>query len=270
MRLTPVRLIAHALVLDADTPPPRPAWMTAAASRRLDPLARLACAAVDPLIVAHGPFAEDTAVVFATAYGSVQSTLRFANDLAAYGDAGGSPSAFTASVHNAAAGNLGELLGLHGQVATISHGSLSALAALRWALLLLAGGRATRALVVACDHHNAWTQQVVTELTGSPWLIAGGAMALLLEAGSGAGRELRLGEHPAPVALDAGAPRAVDERWLARMANGQERHRAADQHARWWPTATLAGLSTDDLRAAQARASDGGERLSLWLGPQLG
>lgn len=260
------------MVLGDTAPSPRPAWVPASRARRCDPLTLLACAAVDRLmeglIDAHQPLHADAALVVGTAYGSVTSTLRFCDDQQAFGDGGGSPSAFTASVHNATAGTIGEWLGLHGPTSTISHGALSALAALRWGMLLLASGRAPEVLVIAADHHCPFTTQVIGDVTHHQWPIQGGAVALRLST-TGLGREIRLGEFPAPLAIDAGAPHAADERWLASSAHAhhQQRSTAPVVCGGWWPTAALAAAPWTDARALQFRAIDHAERMSLWLGP---
>ena len=255
-----------------DVPTPRPSWVPAGRARRCDPLTLLASAAVEGLIRGQPPVDADAALVVGTAYGSVTSTLRFCDDQRAFGDGGGSPTAFTASVHNATAGTLGEWLGLHGPTSTISHGPLSALAAVRWGMLLLMSGRAPEVLVIAADHHCPFTTRIIGDFTAHQWPIHGGAVALrmsLRRAQEGPGREVRLGEHDASLAIDAGAPHAADERWLAASARSRNQHRCSAPTVcrAWWPTATLAAAPWEDPRAFQFRAVDHAERITLWMGP---
>ena len=242
------------------------AWVPAAQRRRLDPLARAATAAVEQLGVPR--FAADTALVVSTSYGAVESTHRFALSMATYGDRGSSPTPFTASVHNSCAGALGEMLGLHGPCTTLSQGGTGTLAALRWALLVLGAGRAPAVLAVIGDRHNAWSRRIVSELAFCPWPIGDGVAALLIERGTGPGRELRWGAHPAPLHLDGGAFTANDEALLTAAAGTARRERAADRIGAWWPCCLAAALPTrwDQPGAIQLREAEGGQMLAAWLG----
>jgi hypothetical protein len=261
---------------------PWPSWVPESQRRRLDPLTRTACALIADLRTQPGTeLPADTGVAVATSYGSVHSTLRFAESLAAHGDGGASPSPFTTSVHNACAATLGECLGVRGPTTTISHGGLSSLAALRWAALMLQAGRAPRLLVVAGDRHNPWTQAVVTDLSASPWPIGDGVTALLLaarpaEAPAPSGsRTLRLGGAGLPpldgdraaLAVDGGALEADDRAQLAAAAGGRERCIVPDRLGAWWPCCLLCGVPWQADRALLLHEVEAGAMQEIWLGP---
>ena len=246
--------------------PAWPAWVSSGYRRRIDPLTRIACAAVDGVHMA-GALADETALVVSTAYGSIESTWRFATSIAAFGDTGASPTPFTAAVHNSCSGSLGELLGLHGPCTTLSQGGHATIAALRWADLQLAAQRAPAVLIVIADHFNTWSRSVISTLSGSPWPLGDSAVALLAEPGDGAGRTLRWGEHPYDLAIDAGAPHPDDE---ALLAAAPRRRCSADIIGTWSPGSTLAGVTNDLWRnaaALQIRECEDGIMHTAWLGP---
>ncbi len=245
-----------------------PSWVPAPQRRRQDPLTRLACAVVERLLAQGPALVPLTAVVVATSYGAVESTFRFVGGIAQYGDAGASPTPFTTSVHNSCAGALGEFLHLHGPSTTISQGGTGSIAALRWASLLLAAGRAPAALVICGDRHNDWSREVVAKLSACPWPIGDGVAALLIEPGSGPGRELRLGVHAATRTLDGGALGTDDERLLAAAASGTARDSAPRLLGSWWPSCLLAALPWDDDAALQLRETEAGQLRAAWLGPR--
>lgn len=256
-----IGLVAHHHVIAGDEPPARPVWLSPGHARRLDPLARLAAGAVDGAL-AGLTLPPDTALAVGTAYGSVVSTQRLLDGIAADGDGLVSPAAFSASVLSHVAGALGEVLGLHGPVATISQGGTSALAAVRWAWLQLAAGRASTALVIAADHHSPWTTRVVEGLVTSRWRVSGGASAWVLR--RDAGRELRLGLHPADVVVDGGAPDPRDEELLITTVAGRSRRCVPEVLGRWYPTAVLAALPADG--PLQLLECEHRRLVAVWLG----
>lgn len=258
-----MRLSAHASSQDLD-PSVRPDWVSAGDRRRMDPLTLRACQCVDRCLAGRRLDAE-TAVIFACAYGSITSTLRFADSMAAFGDGSASPTPFTSSVHNATCGTLSQLLGLHGPSTTISEGNVSVSAALRWAHVMLGQQRCSTVLVVAGEEHQPWSQRTISELTDLPWLVTGGMAAVLLENGA-AGRELRPGEHLAEQCLDSGGMTAGERRRLARAADRQQRLVAPELLGGWWPTCLLSALPSDGP-ALQLRERDGLTVHSWWLGP---
>ena len=256
-----MRLIAHAATLGNNAT--RPDWIGAGAWRRLDPLTRLACVTVADLRE-HLHAGDQVALCCATSYGAIASTITFVDSIATYGDAGASPTPFTTSVHNGTAGALGELLQLTGPSATLSQGSTSCLAALRWAEMQLQAGRAEQVLVIAGECHNEWSEATVAALTPTEWPIASGVAAALL--GNNGARELRSGEHPATQCLDGGGIASAEGR-LAAAAIDQQRLRAPDVLGGWWPSCLLAALDRVNQAACQLRERDGGTALSYWLGP---
>ena len=241
-----------------------PNWVPAGARRRLDPLTRLAAAAVDRLFQQGGELHPDTAVLVATSYGAVESTFKFAQSISAYGDAGGSPTPFTTSVHNSCAAAIGELLRLRGPTTTISQGATGPLAALRFAHRLVETGRAPAALVLAGERHNEWSRRVVATLSGSPWPIGDGMVGCVVEAGDGPGRALLLRAATAAGRSLTGGPLSDDEVRL--VGTNGDSIVAPERLGAWWPGCGLAGLAwtTDD--AVVLTEVEGERREQAWMG----
>lgn len=272
-RVRAMLIIGHAAIVAGDDEA-TPDWVPAGAKRRMDPIQRLACAAVDRLGKKHlGPdwrstLPATTALISANSFGSVETTLRFAESVAAFGDRGGSPTPFTTSVHNSAAAALGELLNIHGPCTTLSQGGTGTLSALRLANLWLAAGRAPAALVVVGDHLHGWGRRVVTNLSASPWPVSYGLSAFwCLPDGTAAGRLFRLGCHAADRTIDGGALDAADEAELAQRAAGTQRQRAPDLLGTWWPCCLAAAIPFNDPLALQLRECEAGTVVEGWLGP---
>jgi hypothetical protein len=247
-----------------------PDWVAPSQRRRMDPLARSACLAVDAILKQGAIIPADTALIASTSYGAVDSTLRFVTSIATFSDRSASPTPFTTSVHSSCAGSLGELLGIHGPCTTISQGALGTLSALRWAALMLAARRAPAVLAVIGDRHNDWSRRMVSELANSRWPVGDGITAALLEPGDGGGREFRLGNQPAARSIDGGALTAEDEQALASAADGQQRVQAPQAIGAWWPCCLLSAF--DDTRwrdehAWNIREAEDGIVLAGWLGP---
>jgi hypothetical protein len=240
-----------------------PTWVSAGARRRLDPLTRLAAAAVDRLLLQGGELHPDTAVLVATSYGAVESTFKFAQSLSAYGDAGGSPTPFTTSVHNSCAAAIGELLRLRGPTTTISQGATGPLAALRFAHRLVETGRAPAALVLAGERHNDWSRRVVTTLSGAPWPIGDGMVGCVIEAGDGPGRALSLRAHSAGRCLTGGPLTAEEARLIGAKSDLIV---AAERLGTWWPGCGLAGLEWTTDGAVELSEVEGDRRESMWIG----
>jgi hypothetical protein len=253
------RILGAAVVVAGQASSARPVWLPAIKARRLDPLTLLAAQAVDRL---GGSWPAQAAVVVGSAWGCVTSTLRFADDLRTFGEAGGSPTAFSSSVHHNLAGSLGELLQAHGPAATISQNSQSGLAALRWAGVLVATGRAPEVLVVAADLANPWTMSTVAALSRCPFSIAGGATALRI--GVGKGRPFSFAPPPSAILqCDAGGMTPAEERHLARAPI---RRCAAIVHGCWWPTAALAAVPWDEDVEVVVSEPSAPLELSAWIG----
>ena len=260
-----IGVIATQHVVLRDEVPARPVWLSAGQARRLDPLARWAASAADGALTSSGVvLPADTALAVGTAYGSVVSTQRLLDGIANDGDELASPSAFSASVLSHIAGAIGEVLGVHGPVATISQGRTSALAALRWAWLQLAAGRASTALVIAADHHTPLIAHMVGGLITCPWPLVSGASAWILQ--NNAGREMRLGFHPADYVIDGGAPDPRDEHCLTRACVGRIRLSVPDFLTGWYPTAVLA--QPLPAAAVQLLECDRQRTIAVWCGPR--
>lgn len=239
-----------------------PTWVAAGARRRLDPLTRLACAAVERLLHQGGELPPDTAVLVATSYGAVESTFRFAQSLSVYGDAGGSPTPFTTSVHNSCAAAIGELLRLRGPTSTISQGATGPHAALRFASRLVETGRAPAALVLAGERHNDWSRRVVAQLSGARWPIGDGMVGCVVEAGDGPGRALSW-DRAATGRRLTGGPLTDEE---ARSI-GTDPIVAADRLGAWWPGCGLAGLEWRADEAVILTEVEGDRREQVSIGP---
>jgi 3-oxoacyl-[acyl-carrier-protein] synthase III len=244
-----------------------PTWVPAGSRRRFDPLTRLACAAVERLLQQDGALHPDTAVLVATSYGAVDSTFKFAQSLSTYGDAGGSPTPFTTSVHNSCAAAIGELLNLHGPTTTISQGAIGPLAALRFAHRLVETNRAPAALILTGERHNDWSRHVVAQLSGSRWPIGDGMVGCLIEAGSGSGRALSLLPPTANanvLYLTGGALNDSDHKFL----NGDHTNviAAPDILGHWWPGCGLAGLAWSAATDVVLVEIEGQRREQLSLG----
>lgn len=241
-----------------------PAWVAAGARRRFDPLTRLACATVERLLQQGGELHPDTAVLVATSYGAVESTFKFAQSLSAYGDAGGSPTPFTTSVHNSCAAAIGELLRLRGPTTTVSQGATGPLAALRFAHRLVETGRAPAALVLAGERHNDWSRRVVAQLSGARWPIGDGMVGCVVEAGDGPGRALSW-DCAATGRCLTGGPLTDGEARLIR-ADGNP-NVAADRLGAWWPGCGLAGLEWRTDEGVILTEVEGDRREQVSIGP---
>lgn len=237
-----------------------PTWVPAGARRRLDPLTRLACAVIDRLMQQGGELHPDTVVLVATSYGAVESTFRFAQSIAQFGDSGGSPTPFTTSVHNSCAAAVGELLRLRGPTTTVSQGATGPIAALRFASRLVETGRAPAALVLAGERHNDWSRRVVAQLSGARWPIGDGMVGVLVEDGDGPGRALSWERAATGRCLTSG-PLTEDETRL----NQTDLIVAADRLGAWWPGCGLAGLDWSRDDALMLREVEGLQYGQLFL-----
>ncbi len=120
--------------------------------RRLPRIERMALAAARQALSPETAKAS-LALVYATGYGGLTSTVDFLEGIATRGPEFGSPTAFHQSVHHSPAGQLSIALGLRGLSLTVTARELSGETALRVALAILATGRADRVLLVAADEH---------------------------------------------------------------------------------------------------------------------
>ena len=165
--------------------------------RRLPRFERMALAAARQAL---SPECEKrAALVFATGYGGLSSTVDFLESVASRGPEFGSPTAFYQSVHHSPAGQLSIALGLRGTALTVSARELSGEAALRVALTLLKTGRADKVLLVAADERSSSLDNGYRSygvLAGE-----GAHPERCLDPGEGAG-VLLLGKEPGPLQID--------------------------------------------------------------------
>jgi len=94
-----------------------------------------------------------TGLVLCSGYGSAKTTFSFLDSIIDYGDACASPTLFSNSVHNAAAGHISILLGLEGPCLTVSQFEMSVPSALLSAIQWLREKRAEQVLFGAVDEY---------------------------------------------------------------------------------------------------------------------
>lgn len=243
--------------------PQRPPWIAAGMWRRFDPLTRwiistLAQSGLPADDDGRPHLSPDIALVHGTGWGSVHSTYRFAETMAAHGDGKASPTPFVSSIHSASAGALGELLGIHGPCTTVSQGDASCLAALRWADAMLVAGRAPAVLLVWADLHNPWSEHMVTALTDMPWKQGSGVAVALATADAGE-REVCFGERPADHRLVASAD--------ARQRVPPGARHAAEVLGAWWPSCLAAAAAElDPTASCQWQEGSRSQVLTAWIG----
>ncbi len=167
--------------------------------RRLPRLERMALAAARQALPPDCD-RRSLAVVYATGFGGLTSTVDFLEGIASRGPEFGSPTAFHQSVHHSPAGQLSIALGLRGTSLTVSARELSGETALRTGLALLKTGRADKVLLVAADERspaldNGYRAFGVLSAEGTADPDGG------LKPGEGAGA-LLLGKEPGPLQID--------------------------------------------------------------------
>lgn len=96
---------------------------------------------------------ERTGLIVCSGYGASQTTFSFLDSVIDDGDACASPTLFSNSVHNAAAGHISILLKLGGPCLTVSQFEMSVPSAFLTALQWLNEGRADRVLLGAVDEY---------------------------------------------------------------------------------------------------------------------
>ena len=94
-----------------------------------------------------------TGLVICSGYGSTKTTFSFLDSIIDYGDACSSPTLFSNSVHNAAAGHISILLELEGPSLTVSQFEMSVPSALLSAIQWLREERVERVLFGAVDEY---------------------------------------------------------------------------------------------------------------------
>ena len=207
-------------------------FISGRAIRRIDRYSRLALLGAALALRDAGIHMDETGddrlgVVVTTGYGPVSTTVEFLDSMAADGETYASPTAFSSSVHNAAAAAIAMKLGARGPAVSIAQLHLPVVTALQQARLLLAQGHVDRVLVGAVEEYHpvvgcAYAQEFAptaaglqplafTEQTAIPG--EGAAFFLLSRGGTSRARA-------AILAIDEGAqpPLQLAEGGLVRVA----------------------------------------------------
>jgi 3-oxoacyl-[acyl-carrier-protein] synthase II len=125
--------------------------------RRADKLSKMAVLAATAALADSG-LDEDArgkvGVILATALGPHVTTFEFLDGILDYGDAAASPTAFSHSVHNAAASYVASSLGLQGPTLTVTRFSFAFQEALRLARCWLDQGRCEHVLVGMAEQYG--------------------------------------------------------------------------------------------------------------------
>lgn len=124
--------------------------------RRADKLSKMAVMAAAAALDDSGSVltGKRVGIILATAFGAHVTTFDFLDGIIDYGEAGVSPTAFSNSVHNAAASYIATTLDLHGPTLTVTAFRFSFEAALQLADAWLAQGRADYFLVGAVEQYG--------------------------------------------------------------------------------------------------------------------
>jgi 3-oxoacyl-[acyl-carrier-protein] synthase II len=167
--------------------------------RKMSRLSKMAVTAAGQALTASGlvgPERRDCGVVLGTAFGSTAQSALFYGDLLAKGALKVNPGYFPETVPNAPAGQLSIIFGLQGANTTVCQQGLSSEHALALAFDLLAGGMASRMLVVgveemspallgglqACGQLQNWSPACPAQITlGRRLRVGEAAVALVLE-----------------------------------------------------------------------------------------
>ena len=126
------------------------------ALRRIDHFSQLALAGIYLAIDDAGLESLDkpsTGLIICSGYGSAKTTFSFLDSIFDDGDACASPTLFSNSVHNAAAGHISIVLGLEGPTSTISQFDMSVPSALLTALQWLEEDRVDHIMFGAVDEY---------------------------------------------------------------------------------------------------------------------
>ncbi len=122
---------------------------------------------------------EGLGLVVGTGYGGLQATVDFLEGIALRGAGFGSPTSFHQSVHHSPAGQISLALKITGPCLTCTSREISAEAALRQGIDLLAMRRCAKVLVVCADEIVP-TLEAAFKALGAPWVPSEGAGAVLL------------------------------------------------------------------------------------------
>ena len=125
--------------------------------RRADDFIRLAVATGAGLIASlptESPLPEATGIFLGTTTGSLETNFRFLDTLLDDGEGQSSPTLFSHSVHNSAAGYVARLFDIRGPALTVTTGGWPFLAALVEAKAALATGQLQAALVLGVEEDS--------------------------------------------------------------------------------------------------------------------
>lgn len=138
--------------------------------RRADKLSKMAVLAAAAALDDSGiaPAGTRVGIILATAFGAHVTTFDFLDGIIDYGEASVSPTAFSNSVHNAAASYIATTLGLRGPTLTVTAFRFSFEEALQLADAWLAQGRADYFLVGAVEQYGAVLGHVTAKRTTPP------------------------------------------------------------------------------------------------------
>lgn len=164
----------------------------ARALRRADDFIRLAVVSAKSVIdlaPSRQLLPEQIGTFMGTAYGPIETSFRFLDTLIDDGERQASPTLFSHSVHNAAAGYVARLLDIQGPALTMTSFSWPFLTAISEARLALDSGRVRRALVLGIETNSPVLEDACRQLQGNKavsW--QPGAVAWVLDTVDQAGR----------------------------------------------------------------------------------
>lgn len=173
--------LTAAVSLDADAAQLPPAFSREL--RRADDFSRLAVSAAAAAVAGEISSVQDSTGLFVgTAFGPLETNFRFLDTLADGGETQCSPTLFSHSVHNAAAGYIAKLLDLRGPTLTVTSFAWPFLTALAAGIAAIAAGAVNRAIVVGADTGSSLIEEASARLGDrrSAWRY--GAAAWMLSA----------------------------------------------------------------------------------------
>ena len=170
--------------------------------RKLDRLGKVTVAAASVALGDTGPSAGPrVGVVLGTAIGPMESMEAFMKPLVEEGPAAASPALFPNTVYNAAAGQVGIILGTLGPTCTVTAGHAAGAAALGYCADILGRGEADAMVCVAADTLTPTVVRGYRDVgaIGGGLRLAEGAVALIVEREGAARLRARCREPPCSV-----------------------------------------------------------------------
>ncbi len=110
---------------------------------------------------------EETGIFYGTSFGPLETNFRFLDTLLDDGEGQVSPTLFSHSVHNAAAGYLARIFTIHGPAITLTTYTWPFLTALNQAVLAISSGCIRRALVATAEMPSPLLADAGRQLAGS-------------------------------------------------------------------------------------------------------